>query len=79
MLVVTMLSPVIPAVAYFKLDDSVARFFVIGILCVLSVVCFTYIFGFTKHERMVVTEKAKGQLAKIFQNLRTHNDDKVSR
>ena len=58
-LIVSVLSPIIPAIAYCKMDDSVLRFFVIGFLCVCSVALFTHLFGFTRHERAVITIKIK--------------------
>lgn len=60
-LVVAALSPIIPALAYFKMQDTVLRFFAIGFLCVLSVAVFTYIFGFTKHEKLVITSKIQNK------------------
>lgn len=64
-LIVAALSPIVPAFAYFKMQDTIPRFFVIGFLCVLSVALFTYLFGFTKHERVVVTDKIQNKLLGI--------------
>lgn len=61
-IVVAGLSPIIPAIAYLKMDDTVLRFFIIGFLCVVSVALFTYTFGFTKHERLVVTDKIQNKV-----------------
>lgn len=61
-IVVAGLSPIIPAIAYLKMDDTILRFFIIGFLCVVSVALFTYTFGFTKHERLVVTDKIQNKV-----------------
>ena len=56
-MIVIMVSVILPALAYFNMDDSVARFFAVGFLCVISVSTVAYFFGLSSHERIFVKSK----------------------
>lgn len=62
-IVVSFLSIIVPSIAYLNMVDSIARFFVVCILCVLSVSVAVYLCGFTEHERHVITKKVMARLS----------------
>ena len=57
-IVVIAMSVILPALAYFNMEDSIARFFVVGFLCVLSVSTAAYLLGLSSNERVFVRVKA---------------------
>lgn len=63
---VVMLSVVLPFIVYKSMDDTVIRFFLICIVCVLSVGTVTYTVGLTSHERLFVRSKALVIIKKVF-------------
>ncbi len=63
--IVVALSAILPAVVYNMMDDTVLRFFVVGILCVLSVSLAAYTLGLTSNERVFVRAKALSVLHKF--------------
>ena len=64
-LLVVAVSVILPALVYFKMEDSVIRFFVVGIVCVLSVSLTAYTLGLSSNERVFVKTKALGMLHKF--------------
>lgn len=65
-LLVIAISVILPALVYFNMEDTVVRFFVVGIVCVLSVSMTAYTLGLSSNERVFVKAKALGVLHKIF-------------
>lgn len=58
-LVVVASSITLPMLAYLNMEDGILRFFVVCILCALSVSTFAYTLGMSRHERIFVSEKIK--------------------
>ena len=57
-LFVVVLSVIAPFIIYDNMDDTVARFFVVCLICVLSVSTVAYTIGLSKNERTFVRSKA---------------------
>ena len=64
--IVTILSVVLPVLAYSEIDLVVVRFFTVCILSVLSTLILGYYLGFNKHEREKLREKVVGIIKKKF-------------
>ncbi len=64
-LLVIAVSVILPAIVYFNMEDTVIRFFVVGILCVLSVSLAAYTLGLSSNERVFVRAKAVSVLHKF--------------
>ena len=64
-LLVIAFSVILPALVYFNMEDTVIRFFVVGIVCVLSVSLTAYMLGLSSNERVFVKAKALGMLHKF--------------
>ena len=64
--IVTILSVVLPVLAYSGIDLVVVRFFTVCILSVLSTLIFGYYLGFNKHDREKLWEKVVGIIKKKF-------------
>ncbi len=64
-LLVIAVSVILPAIVYFNMEDTVIRFFVVGILCVLSVSIAAYTLGLSSNERVFVRAKALSVLHKF--------------
>ena len=64
-LLVIVVSVILPALVYLNMEDTVIRFFVVGIVCVLSVSTTAYTLGLSSHERVFVKAKALGMLHKF--------------
>ncbi len=64
-LLVIAVSVILPAIVYFNMEDTVVRFFVVGILCVLSVSLAAYTLGLSSNERVFVRAKALSVLHKF--------------
>ena len=58
-------SVILPAFVYFNMEDTVIRFFIVGIVCVLSVSLTAYTLGLSSNERVFVKAKALGMLHKF--------------
>lgn len=65
-LFVVVLSVIAPFIIYDNMDDTVARFFVVCLICVLSVSTVAYTIGLSKNERTFVRSKAVVFINKIF-------------
>lgn len=57
-LLVIVVSIILPALVYFNMEDTVSRFFIVGIVCVLSVSLTAYVWGLSSNERVFVKTKA---------------------
>ena len=57
-IIVIAVSVIFPALAYFNMEDTVSRFFVVGFLCVISVSTAAYLLGLSSNERVFVKSKA---------------------
>lgn len=55
--VVIICSSVAPLLVCLSMEDTVLRFFVVGIVCVISVSFFSYVFGLTRHEQAFVKDR----------------------
>ena len=64
-LLVIVVSVILPALVYLNMEDTVIRFFVVGIVCVLSVSTTAYTLGLSSNERVFVKAKALGMLHKF--------------
>lgn len=64
-LLVIAVSVILPALVYFNMEDTVIRFFIVGIVCVLSVSLTAYMLGLSSNERVFVKAKALGMLHKF--------------
>lgn len=64
--VVVVLSVVVPFLVYESMDDTVARFFAMCAVCVLSVGTVAYTVGLSKNERVFVRAKAVAMINKVF-------------
>ncbi len=64
-LLVIAVSVILPAIVYFNMEDTVVRFFVVGILCVLSISIAAYTLGLSSNERVFVRAKALSVLHKF--------------
>lgn len=64
-LLVITVSVILPALIYFNMEDTVMRFFIVGIICVLSVSLTAYTLGLSSNERVFVKAKALGMLHKF--------------
>lgn len=65
-ILVTALSLIVPFAVYESMDDTVARFFVMCVICVLSVGIVVYIVGLSGNERAFFKSKASAAMNKIF-------------
>lgn len=63
---VVVLSVIAPFIIYDNMDDTVVRFFVVCLICVLSVSTVAYTIGLSKNERTFVRSKAVVFINKIF-------------
>ena len=63
---VVALSVLVPFVVYENMDDTVARFFVMCLICVLSVGTVVYTVGLSKNERVFVRTKTITIVNKVF-------------
>lgn len=63
---VVAISVIGPFFVYKNMDDTTIRFFIVCIICVLSVSVVVYTVGLTKHERVFVKLKAISLANKIF-------------
>lgn len=63
---VVALSVLVPFVVYENMDDTVARFFTMCLICVLSVSTVAYTVGLSKNERVFVRMKAIAIMSKVF-------------
>ena len=59
---VVVVSSILPAIVYNLMDDTVLRFFAVGMVCVLSVGFVAYVLGLTRNERVFVKSKCIGIL-----------------
>lgn len=64
--VVVVLSVIVPFLVYESMVDTVARFFVMCAVCVLSVGTVAYTVGLSKNERVFVRAKAMAVMNKVF-------------
>ena len=64
--IVTILSVVLPILAYSEINLVVVRFFTVCILSVLSTLILGYYLGFNKHDREKLREKVVGVIKKRF-------------
>lgn len=64
--VITVLSVILPVLAYVEIEMAVIRFFVVCILSVLSTVVLGYYVGFNRHERERIREKTVNIIRKKF-------------
>lgn len=64
--IVAVLSIIAPFLVYDNLNDTILRFFIVCIVCVLSVSVIVYIFGLSNNERVFVREKMGVIVNKIF-------------
>lgn len=65
-LAVVVLSVLVPFIVYENMDDTVARFFAMCLICVLSVSTVAYTVGLSKNERVFVRTKAITLMNKVF-------------
>ena len=63
---VVALSILVPFIVYENMDDTVARFFAMCLICVLSVSTVAYTVGLSKNERVFVRTKAMAIMNKVF-------------
>lgn len=63
---VVALSVFVPFVVYENMDDTVVRFFVMCLICILSVGTMVYTVGLSKNERVFVRAKAMVMKNKVF-------------
>lgn len=63
-LVITV-SVVLPTLVYLNMEDTVIRFFIVGIVSVLSVSLTAYTLGLSSNERLFVKAKVLGLLHKF--------------
>lgn len=63
---VVALSILVPFIVYENMDDTVARFFAMCLICVLSVSTVAYTVGLSKNERVFVRTKAITMMNKVF-------------
>lgn len=64
-LLVIAISVILPTIVYFNMDDTVMRFLVVGIVCVLSVSVTAYTLGLSRNEQVFVKTKAISLLQKF--------------
>ena len=64
-LLVIAISVILPTIVYFNMDDTVVRFLVVGIVCVLSVSVAAYTLGLSRNEQLFVKTKAISLLQKF--------------
>lgn len=64
-LLVVVLSVIVPFIVYENMSDTVLRFFVLCIICVLSVGIVTYTIGLSKNERIFISSKVSSICNKI--------------
>ena len=64
-LLVIVVSVILPALVYFNMEDTVIRFFIVGIVCVLSVSMTAYTLGLSSNERVFLRAKASSVLHKF--------------
>ena len=64
-LLVIAISVILPTIVYFNMDDTVVRFLVVGIVCVLSVSVTAYTLGLSRNEQVFVKTKAISLLQKF--------------
>lgn len=64
-LLVIAISVILPTIVYLNMDDTVVRFLVVGIVCVLSVSATAYTLGLSRNEQVFVKTKAISLLQKF--------------
>lgn len=64
--IVAALSIIVPLLVYESLNDTILRFFIVCIVCVLSVSAVVYTIGLSNNERVFVKEKVRAMANKIF-------------
>ena len=64
---VTILSVILPGLLYYNLPNSVLRFFVVCIACIIGVSTVSYTIGLTKKERLFVNDKLRKIVVRIKQ------------
>lgn len=62
--IVAGLSAILPAMVYNMMDGTALRFFVVGIVCVVSVSLVAYNLGLTSNEKVFVMEKVRSVILK---------------
>ena len=65
-LAVVALSVVVPFIVYESMDDTMVRFFVVCLICALSVSTVAYTVGLSRNERIFVKTKAMAVINKVF-------------
>ena len=63
---VVSLSVVVPFIVYESMDDTMVRFFVVCLICALSVSTVAYTVGLSRNERIFVKTKAMAVINKVF-------------
>lgn len=63
---VVVLSVLVPFIVYENMDNTVARFFAMCLICVLSVSTVVYTVGLSKNERVFVKTKITAMINKVF-------------
>ena len=63
---VVALSVVVPFIVYESMDDTMVRFFVVCLICALSVSTVAYTVGLSRNERIFVKTKAMAVINKVF-------------
>ena len=64
--IVAALSIIVPLLVYESLNDTILRFFIVCVVCVLSVSAVAYTIGLSNNEREFVKEKVGAMANKIF-------------
>lgn len=64
--IVAALSIIVPLLVYESLNDTILRFFIVCVVCVLSVSAVAYTIGLSNNERVFVKEKVGAMANKIF-------------
>lgn len=64
--IVVVLSVIVPSLVYESMGDTVARFFIVCVVCVLSVGTVAYTAGLSRNERVFVRSKAVAMINKVF-------------
>lgn len=63
--IVGILSPIVPYIIYNYYGKTIISFFITGFICLMSVMLFTYMFGLTKNERIIIKTKLQTITNKI--------------
>jgi O-antigen/teichoic acid export membrane protein len=64
-IIVVAISVIFPSIVYTLMDASIMRFFVIGVVCVASVILTAYTLGLTTNEQKFVQSKVEDTLCKF--------------